>query len=125
MAQRTEVYLLDDVDGSNAAETVRFALDGTSYEIDLSEANATALRAAYELYVERGRRTGGRKEWKGSRVSKAPGAAPAAKPTTETKVPSNSKTVREWAASQPDIKLADRGRIPTSVMVRFEEAMSL
>ena len=35
MAQITEVRLLDDLDGGEAAESVAFSLDGKSYEIDL------------------------------------------------------------------------------------------
>ena len=46
VAQRVEVVLVDDVDGGPADETVQFALDGVSYEIDLNAANATALREA-------------------------------------------------------------------------------
>jgi len=40
MAQKTLILLQDDLDGSEAAETVSFGLDGKSYEIDLSEKNA-------------------------------------------------------------------------------------
>jgi len=40
MAQKVTVELEDDLDGSPADETVRFGLDGTEYEIDLSEKNA-------------------------------------------------------------------------------------
>lgn len=44
MAQRVHIVLEDDIDGSQAAETVSFALDGVSYEMDLSEENAEKLR---------------------------------------------------------------------------------
>ena len=40
MAKRTVVVLEDDLDGGPADETVTFALDGVSYEIDLSSSNA-------------------------------------------------------------------------------------
>ncbi len=39
MASKTTVEPLDDVDGKHAAETA-FGIDGTSYEIALSEKNA-------------------------------------------------------------------------------------
>lgn len=55
MAKTVIVKLTDDIDGGDAEETVRFALDGRSYEIDLSSANATALRAAFQTYIENGR----------------------------------------------------------------------
>jgi len=51
MAQRLQVVLTDDLDGRKAAETVSFALDGTSYEIDLSAKNATKLRTVLALFV--------------------------------------------------------------------------
>jgi len=55
MAQSTLTYLTDDIDGSDADETVRFALDGKSYEIDLNKKNATALRRSFKPYIEAGR----------------------------------------------------------------------
>ena len=61
MAQRVNVVLVDDIDGSDAVETVSFALDGVDYEIDLSEKHAGELRNAVSLYIGHGRRTGGRR----------------------------------------------------------------
>lgn len=60
MAQSTITYLSDDLDGSDADETVKFALDGRSYEIDLNKKNAAALRRALKPYVDAGRSTGRR-----------------------------------------------------------------
>ena len=61
MAQRVNVVLVDDIDGSDAVETVGFALDGVDYEIDLSDEHAAELRDAISLYVGHARRTGGRR----------------------------------------------------------------
>jgi hypothetical protein len=61
MAQRVNVVLVDDIDGTDASETVGFALDGVDYEIDLSDQHAAELREALSLYVGHGRRTGGRR----------------------------------------------------------------
>jgi len=44
MAQQVNVKFVDDLDGSDAAGTVSFRLDGRSYEIDLSDDNAARLR---------------------------------------------------------------------------------
>ncbi len=55
MAKTVIVRLTDDIDGEDADETVRFALDGRSYEIDLSAANASQLRAALKPYIDKGR----------------------------------------------------------------------
>jgi hypothetical protein len=59
MAKTVIVKLTDDLDGGDAEETVRFDLDGTSYEIDLSAANAAKLRDSLRPYMEAGRRAGG------------------------------------------------------------------
>jgi hypothetical protein len=56
VAQRVEVVLVDDLDGGPADETVQFALDGVSYEIDLTEQNAQALRDAIATWVGHARR---------------------------------------------------------------------
>ena len=58
MAQRVEVVLIDDVDGGHADETVSFALDGVSYEIDLSDKNAKKLRDALASWTGKARRSG-------------------------------------------------------------------
>ena len=57
MAQKVQVLLLDDIDGSEAAETVSFSLDGVAYEIDLSADNARALRDSIAHWVGHARRT--------------------------------------------------------------------
>ena len=59
MAQRVEIVLIDDLDGSDATETISFALDGATYEIDLSEENATALRSCLGDYLANARRAAG------------------------------------------------------------------
>jgi hypothetical protein len=46
----------DDIDGQLADETIRFALDGVSYEIDLCKSNANKLRQALQPYRTAGRR---------------------------------------------------------------------
>ena len=58
MAQKVHIVLVDDLDGSEATESVSFGLDGTSYEIDLNEANAAALREALSGYIGHARKVG-------------------------------------------------------------------
>jgi hypothetical protein len=55
MAERIQVELVDDIDGSPAQQTVTFALDGVTYEIDLSEQHAQALRSVLSRYIDRAR----------------------------------------------------------------------
>ena len=57
MAQKITVEMTDDLDGSQADTTVRFAVDGTAYEIDLSKKNAAKMRQDFGHYIEHARRT--------------------------------------------------------------------
>jgi hypothetical protein len=52
MAQKVQVLLFDDIDGSAATETIQFGLDGARLEIDLNEGNASNLRSALRQYIE-------------------------------------------------------------------------
>ena len=69
MAQKVQVLLVDDLDGTEATETVAFGLDGSSYEIDLSSGNASKLRKELAHYVEHARKASGQPR----RRSKIPG----------------------------------------------------
>ena len=62
MAQKTVVQLIDDLDGTSGdtIETVTFALEGVTYEIDLAENNATRLCTSIAAFVNAATRTGGR-----------------------------------------------------------------
>src|ERR1700739_1636531 len=59
MAQKIQTLFIDDIDGGEAAGTVRFGLDGTEYEIDLSTKHDQELRAALGTYVAPARKIGG------------------------------------------------------------------
>ena len=109
MAQKVVIELSDDLDGSQAEETVTFALDGRSYEIDLNSKNAGNLREVLAPYVTAGRKQGGsRREAKRVAV-----ARDADRP--------DPGAVRAWAESQ-GIEVASRGRVPADVVVRFQAA---
>lgn len=111
MAQRTEVILIDDLDGGSAAETVRFALDGSSYEIDLSEQNAREMRDAFARYVGAARRAGGRPAT--SRPRRGSARTDSAQTTA----------IRDWARSTGR-QVSDRGRISREIMDAWEKAHS-
>ncbi|WP_320774740.1 Lsr2 family protein [Streptomyces sp. CRN 30] len=104
MAQRVVVTLFDDIDGSEAAETIAFGLDGKTYEIDLNETNARELRAALEPYVEAGR--------KRSRSGRA---------YRQTEVAPDPAAVRAWAQANR-MEVPARGRIPKKVYEAFAAA---
>ena len=110
MAQIREVRLVDDLDGDQADETVEFAIDGKSYEIDLSGANAGKLRDAVAEFVAAARRVTGRR----GRASAAVGAAPR-RPAIDRE---QNQAIREWARKR-DMKVSDRGRIPSEVLEAY------
>ena len=107
MAQKVNIVLVDDLDGTEATETVTFGLDGTSYEIDLNDANAAALREALSGYVGHARKSSG-----GSRRRKSAGSSTSS---------SNTKDVREWAKSQ-GMEVSERGRISADVQQAYDAA---
>ena len=107
MAQKVTVSLVDDLDGSEAEETVEFGLDGAFYEIDLSEENAERLRDALSEFVEHARRSGGRK-----RAGRLVAAGRA--PRTASADREQNQAMREWARKQ-GMNISDRGRIPKEV----------
>jgi hypothetical protein len=75
MVKHTRTMLVDDLDGSPASGTVRFGLDGRSYEIDLSDENAARLRAILADYAAtaRSRRRSGRPRRAAAARSARPG----------------------------------------------------
>ena len=108
MAQKVHIVLEDDLDGSDASQTVTFGLDGTSYEIDLNDKNAAALRDALAPYVGHGRKvTGSRRGGRRTSSASSTGAS--------------AKEIRDWARDNGH-KVPDRGRIPSGVREAFEEA---
>lgn len=109
MAQKVLVELVDDIDGSAAAETVEFGLDGVTYEIDLSYANAAELRDSLAQFLEYARRSGGRKR---------AGRRPAGGGQSATVDREQNQAIREWARKN-GYELSDRGRIPTEVVEAF------
>ncbi|WP_370972146.1 histone-like nucleoid-structuring protein Lsr2 [Amycolatopsis sp. cg9] len=99
MAKNTAVRVLDDLTGEAAAETVGFGLDGIEYDIDLSFANADALRELLQRYADAGRRTGGRK--RRPRIvpgAKRPRAKAVAKTATKTTKATTTKAAPKAAA---------------------------
>jgi len=117
MAQQRTVRFVDDLDGSEASGTVTFALDGHSYEIDLSEQNASRLHDALAPFVDAARKTGGRGSGRGRRVSQAePAGEKAGRSNRE-----GTHAIREWAR-QHGHQISDRGRIPKSVVEAYQAA---
>lgn len=108
MAKRTIHMLVDDIDGGDADETVRFALDGVQYEIDLSKKNSQKIRDALAPYVAAGTRVG-----RGGLV--VGGRAAAARSRRSVSDREQNKAIREWA-KRKGIDVSERGRIKQEIV---------
>lgn len=108
MAQRVQILLEDDLDGSEATETVNFALDGKAYEIDLSAANSAQLRDDLAKWIGHARPVRGRQR------------VPVARPSSGR---TDLNKVREWGRKN-GYKVSDRGRVSAEVQEAYARANS-
>ena len=113
MAQKVNIVLVDDIDGSDATQTVTFGLDGASYEIDLNDDHASALREALATYVGHGRKVG---RGGGARRTRSTSTA-----STASASGASAKEIREWAKANGHA-VPDRGRIPADVREAYDAA---
>lgn len=111
MAQRTQIVLIDDLDGTEIkdgeAQSITFTWSGVDYSIDLSRTNADKLEKAIGPYLEKAQRVGGRK----SRTASSANSGDQV----------DTKAVRAWAASN-GIELSSRGRVPADVIDKYRAA---
>jgi hypothetical protein len=115
MAQKVQVLLVDDLDGGEATETVSFALDGTSYEIDLSAKNADELRDAVAKYVGAARKAGRTGGSSGGRTTSTRSRGSAVMDRDQ------AAAIRSWAKKK-GLKVSDRGRIPASIIEQYNQS---
>ena len=108
MAQKIQTLFIDDIDGGEAEGTVRFALDGTEYEIDLNARHLEELRSALGEYVTHARKVSGTARKGTARSSRRTSTA-------------DTVAIRAWAREQGmDIK--ERGRVPATVLQQYHAA---
>lgn len=120
MAEQVTVALVDDLDGSEADETVEFSLDGVHYAIDLSLGHAEALREELSPYTQHGKRLSGRKKPRASRTTKTSGTTQREQ-TTSISTRERNQAIRTWAKAA-GYELSDRGRIPAEVVEAYDKA---
>ena len=108
MAQKVTVTLEDDLTGGPAKETVRFAFDGSDYEIDLNAKNAAAFGKQLAPYIEHARKAG-------RAQSRRLGQTAANR--------QRSGDIRAWA-KEHGVAVSERGRIPASVVEQYHAASS-
>ncbi|MEU5878161.1 Lsr2 family protein [Spirillospora sp. NPDC047279] len=108
--QKTIITLVDDIDGTEAAETVSFGLDGSLYKIDLSDVHAKELREALAPFINHSRRQGRMALTNRTRSQDTGGV-------------SRAQAIRAWARTQPGMQnLSERGRLPIWVEQRYDAA---
>ena len=109
MAQK--VVYLDDIDGTEGARTIPFALDGTLYEIDLAEDNEKRLLDSLSPFLD------------GARTIRA-GHASQRKTTHPSHTPQGrdrNTQIRAWAKTK-GYTISSRGRVPTKVIAEYDAA---
>ncbi len=111
MARQTIIQLTDDLDGTEAEETVSLAFRGVNYELDLNTKNAAALEKALSKYLDVARRVST------TRTTRPRGGRRAGTNRSDTKVPA----IREWAREN-GYQVSDRGRIAAVIRAAYEAA---
>lgn len=104
--------MTDDIDGSEATETVVFSLDGSSYEIDLNAAHAEDLREVLAPYVEAARRAA------------TPNSSPSRRTAnvgTRSAQDVDPRAVRAWAEAN-GVPVSPRGRIKADTVEQYRAA---
>ncbi|MFC6084586.1 histone-like nucleoid-structuring protein Lsr2 [Sphaerisporangium aureirubrum] len=109
MATQIQTLLIDDLEGGEAKETVQFAIDGTSYEIDLNDKNARNLREVLTPFVSSARKADhgqvrGRKRGASQRPAR-----------------DKSSEIRAWAKAH-GLNVSERGRIASHIVAQYEAA---
>jgi hypothetical protein len=108
MATKMTVLLIDDLDPAlEATDTIRFALDNTHYEIDLSDEHINELRSIFARYIDRARKVGGRRG----------GTGPS--PRSSSNRRNDLSQVRRWAADN-GVERSTRGRIAGGVLAAYD-----
>ena len=107
MAQKVNIVLVDDIDQSDADETVTFGLDGKEYAIDLNTKHARSLRDALAPYVAHGRPVSGRSSRRSASKAAASGTAPS--------------EIRAWARTN-GFDVPERGRVAAEVREAYAAA---
>ena len=127
MAQKVNVVLVDDLDDSEATETVAFSLDGQAYEIDLNQKNAAELRDVLAKYVGAARKAGKQGAGSGGGQRRSGGRSGGGSSGAGSRTPAAGsdrervQAIREWARSNGHT-VNERGRLSSTVIAAYEAA---
>jgi hypothetical protein len=114
VAQR--VVLTDDLDGSEAAETITYTINGQEYEIDLSEDNADKFHDALAPYIQNSREVRRQAETARRRDGRRRNSGGG---SSRDDIPQ----IRAWAESQ-GMDVSARGRVKKEIIDAYDEAHS-
>ncbi|MBM4574854.1 Lsr2 family protein [Rhodococcus hoagii] len=106
MATVTTTHVIDDIDGSTEATTIRFSVGRSHYEIDLSEENTDKLYEALQPFISKARKVS---------------ATTAAAPSRAARLRLEHAAIRQWA-KENGINVNDRGRLPNDLIERYKAA---
>ena len=114
MAKQTVITMTDDIDGSEATQTVEFSYRGKSYSVDLNDSNAAEFDEALAPYVSAAEQAGGARS---SRSSSRGTTAPRQRASSDV----DPKAVRAWAEAN-GVTVSPRGRIKADVLEQYRAA---
>lgn len=110
MAKKTQVMLVDDVDGTPAAKSIIFGFNGVEYTIDLNDSHVQEINADFDKWIKAARRSGGRQR----RGTGNPNPQYAL-------MRERAVAIRAWAKAQGE-ELPVRGRIPQRIVDAYDNA---
>jgi hypothetical protein len=112
VAQR--IVLSDDLDGSEAVQTLNYTIGGQEYEIDLSEENVQRFHAALEPFVSKSRQV--ERQAAPTRRSKGDGRRRSGASGRD-----DIPQIRQWAQAN-GYEVSVRGRIKKEVIEAYDKA---
>lgn len=116
MASQVTVRLVDDLDGSDATQSVEFVYKDKTYTLDLNDENASNLEEALAPYIAAAEKAGSAQSPSSDRGRRkeAPRSGGAGQARDY-----NPQEVRAWAQGK-GIEIPVRGRIPSAVIEQYK-----
>lgn len=118
MAQRVQVLLVCDVheDDTPGSQTVTFALDGATYEIDLCTQHVAELHESFGTFIASARRTSAARGRAANTRSSGSAQASGRRGGSDRQ---RTQDIRQWARTN-GLKVNERGRIPAEIVAKYE-----
>jgi hypothetical protein len=114
MAKQTVIQMTDDLDGSEATQSIEFSFRGKSYTIDLNDSNASDFDDAIAPYIAAAQPSGGAQPARSS-------ARRTSTPSQRVSGDADPKQVRAWAEAN-GVTVSPRGRIKADILEQYRAA---